>query len=422
MGWNRRRIQQAVLLLAPTSPSYIQDASAQTLTATVTATLAKTPTAGNLLVASVGFQETAVGGGVINVPTGWAQVGTTLNYDGAVSYNYLALFTFPVPSSPATSYTFTATAGSGATVGGMSVQLSEFSGVYVSSPIDVSTTSSGSSTAPSFPSITTTRKNDTLIGFCGFDGRLSSGGVTFSPPSGYTSIPGTTASTTDPVGSGAGYEPFLTPGSTTATTGTLSTSEPWGTVLIALASISGNAVFLFSDSLSLTDSFDVQASASYKLIDSANLSDSVTTVGSASVKAVDSLALSDTFTGKFEAGYSFSDSFSLTDSIALIGLALFPISDLLEMSDSIAITAESSMQFQDELTLTDFVIFPVPIFRTIALSCGVAPSITEQLILAVLSGQTLSVQSGSLDFTLKTVTDIPENVGISLTVSKSAKV
>jgi len=197
-----------------------------------------------------------------------------------------------------------------------------------------------------------------------------------------------------------------------------------GDLLLYAAASSGStsAVFIFSDSLSLSDSVNVQASAVYEFTDSETLSDSVTLVGSASVNVVDSLSLSDTFIGKFEAGYSFSDSFSLTDSLALIGLALFPVSDSLKISDSISITAESSIQVQDELTLTDYIIFPIPIFRTISLSCGVSPDITEQMILSVLAGQTLSVQSGSLSFTLKAVTDISENVSISLNVSKSAPV
>ena len=229
-------------LLSASNPQFVQGVTGQNLTDTITVTLPSAPTTGNTLLAAVSFQETVAGGATANLPTGFVQVGSTLNFDGSVSYNYLSIFTFTVPSSPASSYTFSYTSGTGATIGGIDVQLSEWSGVYASSPIDVFTTATGSSTTPSVPSVTTTRKNDTLITVSAFDGRSATTAITYTAPSGYTSFLGDSASTTAPIAAGNADIVFDTPGATTATTATLSATAPWGTFVIALASVAPTAV------------------------------------------------------------------------------------------------------------------------------------------------------------------------------------
>ena len=235
----------AELLLA-SNPQFVQGVTGQNLTDTITVTLPSAPTTGNTLLAAVSFQETVAGGATANLPTGFVQVGSTLNFDGSVSYNYLSIFTFTVPSSPASSYTFSYTSGTGATIGGIDVQLSEWSGVYASSPIDVFTTATGSSTTPSVPSVTTTRKNDTLITVSAFDGRSATTAITYTAPSGYTSFLGDSASTTAPIAAGNADIAFDTPGATTATNATLSATGPWGTFVLALASVAGSTVVSLS--------------------------------------------------------------------------------------------------------------------------------------------------------------------------------
>ena len=233
-------------LLSASNPQFVQGITGQNLTDTITVTLPSAPTTGNTLLAAVSFQETVAGGATANLPTGFVQVGSTLNFDGSVSYNYLSIFTFTVPASPASSYTFSYTAGTGATIGGIDVQLSEWSGVYASSPIDVFTTATGSSTTPSVPSVTTTRKNDALITVSAFDGRSATTAITYTAPSGYTSFLGDSASTTAPIAAGNADIAFDTPGATTATNATLSATGPWGTFVLALASVAGSTVVSLS--------------------------------------------------------------------------------------------------------------------------------------------------------------------------------
>lgn len=228
------------------NPQVVQSADAQSTTTSVTVTLSKAPTAGNLLLAFVSFQETVASGGGPVLPSGWTQIGSTLNYNGAVSINYLAAYYIEVPASPATSYTFTATAGSGATVGGMEACVIELDQVYTSSPIDVFTTSGGSSATPNYPSVTTTRDNDTLIGATSFDGRLSSGGISYTTPTNWSPINSNIGSTTDPIAGGRSSAPALVPGATTAASATLSSSVPWGTFLVAIASVTGAKTYLQS--------------------------------------------------------------------------------------------------------------------------------------------------------------------------------
>lgn len=242
---------RSLLLLAAAggggpNPQVVQSADAQSTTTSVTVTLSKAPTAGNLLLAFVSFQETVASGGGPVLPSGWTQIGTTLNYNGAVSINYLAAYYLTVPSSPASSYTFTATAGSGATVGGMEACVIELDQVYTASPVDVFTTSGGSSATPGYPSVTTARDNDTLIGATSFDGRLSSGGITYTTPTNWSPVDATTGSSTDPIAGGRSSLPALTPGATPAATATLSSSTPWGTFLVAVASVTGAKTYLQS--------------------------------------------------------------------------------------------------------------------------------------------------------------------------------
>ena len=269
---------RSLLLLAAAgggpNPQVVQSADAQSTTTSVTATLSKAPTAGNLLLAFVSFQETVAAGGGPVLPSGWTQIGTTLNYNGAVSINYLAAYYMVVPASPATAYTFTATAASGATVGGMEACVIEMSQVYTSSPIDVFTTSGGSSATPSYPSLTTVRDNDTLVGATSFDGRLSSGGITYTTPVNWSTIDSTTGSTTAPIAGGRSSIPALTPGATTAASPTLSASTPWGTFVVAVASVTGARKYL--QSIAGTNT----TSASYKRLIGFVLSASNTTSAS----------------------------------------------------------------------------------------------------------------------------------------------
>ena len=77
-------------LLSATNPTFVQGATTQNLTDTATVTLPSAPTPGNVLISAVSFQETVAGGAVANLPTGFVQVGSTLNFDGSVSHKILA--------------------------------------------------------------------------------------------------------------------------------------------------------------------------------------------------------------------------------------------------------------------------------------------------------------------------------------------
>ena len=386
-------------LLSASNPQFVQGITGQNLTDTITVTLPSAPTTGNTLLAAVSFQETVAGGATANLPTGFVQVGSTLNFDGSVSYNYLAVFTFTVPTSPSSSYTFSYTAGSGATIGGIDVQLSEWSGVYASSPIDVYGTSTGSSTTPAVPSVTTTRKNDTLIAVSAFDGRSASTAITYTAPSGYVGFLGDSASTTAPIAAGNADIAFDTPGSTTATNATLSATAPWGTFVLALASVSGSAVFNFVDTASVTDTIQVIATAVLDLTDSATVADSLSLTSVASFLLTDNLYATDTFLLTALAILSpNADSCSVTDFILLTATASMSFPDNSEVSDTYLMTAEFSFSVSDSPYVDDlFTIVSFKIIRQILQTISVAESVQAGIRIRSQFPAALAVPHASID-------------------------
>ena len=401
-------------LLSATNPTFVQGATTQNLTDTATVTLPSAPTPGNVLISAVSFQETVAGGATANLPTGWSQVGSTLNFDGSVSYNYLAVFTFTVPTSPSSSYTFSYTAGSGATIGGIDVQLSEWSGVYASSPVDIYGTATGSSTTPSVPSVTTARKNDTIIAISAFDGRSASTPITYTPPSGYVGFLGDSASTTAPIAAGNADIAFDTPGATTATTATLSATAPWGTFVLALASVSGSAVFYFTDTMSLADTIQVQATSDLSFSDPSSLTDSIGITAPAEFQLADSPSVSDAIQVVSIAIISpTADSASVTDSCQVIGLARFILTDAMPVSDQYDMICQAVLSISDDLSVDDsFSLYSFVIIREIYASIPVGSSINQSIRVRDSIGATLPVPNPDINETIS----VAESVDASLRV------
>lgn len=401
-------------LLSASNPQFVQGITGQNLTDTITVTLPSAPTAGNTLLAAVSFQETVAGGATANLPTGFVQVGSTLNFDGSVSYNYLAVFTFTVPTSPSSSYTFSYTAGSGATIGGIDVQLSEWSGVYASSPIDVYGTSTGSSTTPAVPSVTTTRKNDTLIAVSAFDGRLASTPITYTPPSGYVGFLGDSASTTAPIAAGNADIAFDTPGTTTATNATLSATAPWGTLVLALASVSGAAIFYFNDTMTVTDTAQVQAPADLSSTDNSSLTDSFGITASAQFQLTDSPSVSDSVQVVSVAILSpTADSLSVTDSMQIVGTARFLLTDAMSVSDQYSMICQAVLSISDDLSVDDsFSLYSFVIIREIYASIPVGSSIDQSIRVRDSIGAALTIPNPEINETI----GVAESVDASLRV------
>ena len=346
-------------LLSASNPQFVQGVTGQNLTDTITVTLPSAPTTGNTLLAAVSFQETVAGGATANLPTGFVQVGSTLNFDGSVSYNYLSIFTFTVPASPASSYTFSYTAGTGATIGGIDVQLSEWSGVYASSPIDVFTTATGSSTTPSVPSVTTARKNDTIIAISAFDGRSASTAITYTAPSGYVGFLGDSASTTAPIAAGNADIPFDTPGATTATTATLSATAPWGTFVLALASIaptaitikmsfggSAGSVFALSQSAFLKITAGGSTSAKASLSEPFSIKTAFGGNGGAKVSASSPMIVKASFGGQSGSHLTLNEVFNLSMSTGGYGNMLMTLVDLAPSAMIVSLGGQGGMSLR----------------------------------------------------------------------------
>jgi hypothetical protein len=376
--------------------------------------LPSAPTTGNTLLAAVSFQETVAGGATANLPTGFVQVGSTLNFDGSVSYNYLSIFTFTVPSSPASSYTFSYTSGTGATIGGIDVQLSEWSEVFASSPVDVYGTATGSSTTPSVPSVTTVRKNDTIVAISAFDGRSASTPITYTPPSGYVGFLGDSASTTAPIAAGNADIAFDTPGTTTATNATLSATAPWGTFVLALASISGSAVFYFTDTMSLANTIQVQATSDLSFSDTSSLTDSIGITAPAEFQLADSPSVSDAIQVVSVAIISpTADSANVTDSFNVLGTAQFILTDALSVSDQYSMICQAILSISDHLSVDDsFSLHSFVIVRKIYASIPVSAGINQSLRVRESIGAALSVAPPEINETI----GVAESVDVTMRV------
>jgi len=119
------------------------------LTSSVSATFDATPVAGHLLVAIVGASTAST----INQPSGWS---TAINQTGTPGQ---AIF-YKIAGS-AESRTVTVTVSDSGSVLGL--QIYEYSGIATSSPLDQTSSSTGTSTAPSSGSVTTTQANELLV-------------------------------------------------------------------------------------------------------------------------------------------------------------------------------------------------------------------------------------------------------------------
>jgi len=123
------------------------------LTTSVSATFDATPVANHLLVAILGASTTST----INQPAGWS---TAINQSGGSCTQPCQAIFYRIAGS-GESRTVTVTVSDSNSVLGL--QIYEYSGIDTSSPLDQTSSATGTSTSPSSGSVTTTQANELLI-------------------------------------------------------------------------------------------------------------------------------------------------------------------------------------------------------------------------------------------------------------------
>lgn len=218
--------------------AFVQQAVGVGTTGSATATLGSGVTSGNLLVACIGFDTSvsavsSVTGGNVT----WSQVAIAQPIKPAGNGG-VAIWQGINSSGGGTSIVVTVNASDN-----VNFNVSEWSGIATSSPLDgsaVTATLTTGSTSPATGNYTSTNANDLIIANCGFHDAAT---MSTRPGSPWTSL---TDGGTVGIGTGESYQIVSSTGTYSATW-TISTSTYWGAIICGFKAAGGAAFHVDED-------------------------------------------------------------------------------------------------------------------------------------------------------------------------------